>query len=105
MKHKTMAQAKIIRKDELGENVRIFDNSSPYERLKPGDVVEVEIDEQGTLRDYFVETMKWDFTHFGDTLVIYIQPVNPTPAVKAMVDINGSPYWMVPHGYYNTYKS
>ena len=68
-----MARVKIIRKDELRETVKTFKDSSPYEELKLGEVVEVE-DEQGNLKDYIVESMNWDFTHFGDTLVITISP-------------------------------
>ena len=82
-----MAQVQIIRKDEQGETVKIFDNSSPYEKLKPGDVVEVEIDENGTLRDYFVDEMNWEFGHFGDTLTIHIQPTKPKPEVKMAIHL------------------
>jgi hypothetical protein len=71
----------IIRRNELGETFKTFNSSAPYEALKPGEVVEVE-EETGELRDYFVTDMKWDFTHFGDTLVIVIQPVVMKPTVK-----------------------
>ncbi len=73
--------AKIIRKDEFGETVKTFDKSTPYESLKPGDVVEVE-EETGELRDYHVVDMKWDFTQFGDTLQIIIEPVTMKPTAK-----------------------
>ena len=76
-----MSSAKIIRRNELGETSKTFDSSTPYEALKPGEIVEVE-DERGELRDYFVSDMKWDFTHFGDTLQIIIQPVTMKPTVK-----------------------
>jgi hypothetical protein len=78
--------ARIIRKNELGETVKTFDKSTPYESLKPGDVVEVE-EESGELRDYYVADMKWDFTHFGDTLQIIIEPVIKKPTVN-MVRFN-----------------
>lgn len=73
-----MAQAKFIRiDDDTGhENVRMFANSSPYECLKISDIVEVDC-EDGQIRDYYVEKIDWDFTHFGDTLTITIRPVNP----------------------------
>ncbi len=71
-----MAQAKFIRIDDGHTTERIFDNSSPYEGLKPNDVIEVDC-EDGQIRDYFIEQMTWDFTHFGDTLTITIKPVNP----------------------------
>jgi len=83
-----VSTAKIIRRNELGETFKTFDSSTPYEALKPGDVVEVE-DEQGELRDYFVSDMKWDFTHFGDTLVIIIQPVVMKPTVKMARWVDG----------------
>ena len=31
--------------------------------------------EDGTMKDYRVLSSKWDFTHFGDTLVLTIEPV------------------------------
>jgi len=70
-----MAQAKFIRidSDSEPEKVKIFDNSSPYEGLAIGEVIEVEC-EDGQIRDYFVEASFWDFTHFGDTLIITIRP-------------------------------
>jgi hypothetical protein len=76
-----VSTAKIIRRNELGETSKTFNSSTPYEALKPGEVVEVE-EESGELRDYFVADMKWDFTHFGDTLQIIIQPVTMKPTVK-----------------------
>jgi len=88
-----VAAAKIIRRNELGETFKAFDSSTPYEALKPGEVVEVE-DEQGELRDYYVADMKWDFTHFGDTLVIVIQPVVMKPVVKMTKwHDNGNPFY------------
>jgi hypothetical protein len=73
-----MAEVEIIRTDEQGTTTNVFSDSSPYERLKLGDEVEVEMDEHGTLRDYFVEGMNWDFNHFGTRLIIHIKPVKKT---------------------------
>jgi len=71
-----MANAKIIRRDGHEESTKIFNDSSPYERLKANEIVEVEC-EDGILRDYTVSFVHWDFTHFGDTLVIIIEPYRP----------------------------
>lgn len=70
-----MPQARIVKRDEFGEIIKTFPNSAPYESLKPGDIVEVE-DIHGTLRDYVVVKMYWDFTHFGDKLEIEIEAIN-----------------------------
>jgi len=77
-----MAQAKFIRIDDhtKDESIRIFDNSSPYEGLKCGDVVEVDC-EDGQIRDYIVTKMNWDFSHFGDRLVITIESCKPNPPI------------------------
>ena len=85
-----MAQAKFIRIDDDSghENVRTFTNSSPYEHLKPSDVVEVDC-EDGQIRDYYVEKMQWDFSHFGDTLVVTIRPVNVPPRIQQITGDNG----------------
>ena len=86
----SMAQAKFIRIDDDSghENVRTFANSFPYEGLKVGEVVDVDC-EDGQIRDYYVDKMEWDFTHFGDTLVITIKPVKPPPKLQIVYDDKG----------------
>ena len=76
-----MTEVQVIRKDEFGETTKTFtfSNNCPYERLVAGEVVEVEIDEKGTLRDYVVESLNWNFTHFGNVIVLHIQPQCPIP--------------------------
>ena len=97
-----MTEVEIIRKDEFGKTTKKFtypNGGCPYEKLVAGEIVEVEIDERGTIRDYVVESLNWTFTHFGNIIVIHIQPVNPMPHVKAMMDVNGRPYWDLSHYY------
>ena len=84
-----MPRVKIITTNESDGSsklIRAFDNSAPYEGLKPSDIVELEVDDVGTLEEYFVEEMKWDFTHFGDTLVIHIKPLKLKPITKSPTD-------------------
>lgn len=78
-----MPRAKITRRDEQGDVVKTFADSAPYEGLKPADIVEVE-NGHGELRDYFVAEMKWDFSHFGDTLEILIQAVEMRQTIQAI---------------------
>jgi hypothetical protein len=82
-----MIQAQIIIKDEHGESIRVFNDGSPYEKLKAGDIVEVEMCEHGDLKDYLVDATHWNFGHFGNTLVIHLQSVNPKPEVKMTVHL------------------
>ena len=60
----------------------MLSSSAPYEHLKPGDVVEVE-DINDQLTDYYVSEMRWNFTHFGDTLELTLMPCKPP--VKAII--------------------
>ncbi len=83
-----MAKAKFIRIDNDVETVREFDNSSPYEGLKDGEIIEVDC-EDGQLRDYIILKTQWDFTHFGDTLVVTIVPANRTVDVQPVISLDG----------------
>jgi len=83
-----MAQAKFIRIDGETTTERTFNNSSPYEALKPNDVIEVDC-EDGQIRDYYIESMSWDFTHFGDTLTITIKPTRPAPRLQPIKGDDG----------------
>lgn len=90
-----MPRAKITRRDEQGDVVKTFADSAPYEGLKPADIVEVE-DGRGELRDYFVAEMKWDFSHFGDTLEILIQAVEMKPKQHVeMVHLDKQTYYVL----------
>jgi len=87
-----MARVRFIRiDDDFGSQaVREFDNSTPYEGLKPGEVIDVDC-EDGNTKEYYVEQMHWDFTHFGNTLEITIRPCKPKPKPVVMIDnITGS---------------
>lgn len=84
------SQAKFIRIDGDKETVKCFEKSGPFESLKPGEIVDVDC-EDGLTREYFVESMTWDFTHFGNTLVVRIKPCKPLPNVQTFTDpISGS---------------
>ena len=73
-----MPDVKITKKDGDNEIVNVLPSSAPYEHLKPGDVVEVD-DINDQLVDYYVSEMRWNFTHFGDTLELTIMPCKPHP--------------------------
>lgn len=82
-----MAQAKFIRidSDEGFPTIKHFNNSTPYESLKLGEVIDVDCEDLQT-REYYVSEMSWDFTHFGDTLVIKIRPVIPISKPTTFID-------------------
>ena len=71
-----MDRTRFIRIDNGIETVKEFDGVSKYDGLSIGDVIEV-VCEDNEVRDYYVSEIKWDFTHFGNTLVITILPVKP----------------------------
>lgn len=85
-----MGQAKFIRIDEDNNGnshttEKHFDNSAPYEGLKPSEVIDVDC-EDGQIREYYVERMEWDFSHFGDRLVITIRPCKRLSKLDSFTD-------------------
>ncbi len=79
-----MNGVKIIKRDEKGQIIKIFDGFTQYEGLKTGDVVEIE--DVGALRDYVVVDTRWEFTHFGNMYEVVIEPVDlRQPTVKAYI--------------------
>jgi hypothetical protein len=88
-----VVEVKITRKDEFGETSKTFKDCPQYQGLKPGDVVEVE-DANGELKDYYVTDTKWEFSHFGDTLVVTIQPMNPSARLVQVYAGLGQYVWI-----------
>lgn len=84
-----MVEIKITRKDEDGETTKTFQDIPQYRALKIGDVVEVE-HANGQLQDYYVTSTKWDFSHFGDTFLVVIEPQSYTPRAKMVRWVDGS---------------
>ena len=84
---------KIIRKDGDLETTKTFHDCPQYQGLKPGDIVEVE-DASGQLIDYYVTNTRWDFSHFGDTIVVTIEPGNPPPKVEMIYVGSGQYAWI-----------
>lgn len=68
-----MKQVKIIKRDIAGDKSKFFTHDLSYERLKLGDVVELQND-KNEIANYYVESAKWEFSHFGDTYVIVVIP-------------------------------
>ncbi len=93
-----MPDARIIKKNGDFETEKVFPGgSAPYEHLKPGDIVDVE-EADGSIADYYVTDMKWDFTHFGDTLTLKIESMKREPTIRP-ISIDGKMgmnYWISP---------
>lgn len=68
-------RVQVIKRDKSGDSVRFFENDSSYEKLNRNEVVECE-DAKGQITEYYVSEMKWDFSHFGETLIIILLPTN-----------------------------
>jgi hypothetical protein len=83
-----MARVRFIRIDGDLVTVKEFESSTPYEGLKVDDVMDV-VREDGTEHEYYVSEMQWDFSHFGDTLVIKILPVNPPASTPSLLQRHG----------------
>jgi hypothetical protein len=86
-----MDKTRFIRIDDGVETVKEFDGVSKYDGITLGEVIEVvrENDNDNEVHDYYVSQINWDFTHFGNTLVITILPSKPKPKIEPVVDDAG----------------
>jgi len=71
-----LTQVKFIRVDDDVKTEKVFNNiatNSPFQSLSAGEIVDVDC-EDGSVKEYVVTDRDWEFTHFGNILVITIKP-------------------------------